>query len=126
MMFLDAFGRDCFPNKTLLDVVRKQCADDEMVINPSCSDPFTMGHDSKSSKKSDDSDKNDNNCYNMLRQLGFHAVAALENAATEVKYDIPVDVVIESFQAAYDKGTMSAMEETKDALDKLNNQYCPL
>lgn len=128
MMFSDAFGRDCFPNKTLLDVVRKLVEDNEMVVNPSCSDPLMLSDPSMSShdgsKKADKDEEH--SCHNMLRQLGFHAVAALQNAATQVKYDITVDTVISSFQAAYDSGSIDAMERTKDTLDQLNNQYCPL
>jgi len=122
MLFFDAFGRDCFPYKTLLDVVKKQVEDQEMVINPSCNDPFTG---SGSGKPGHDKD-NEHTCHNMLRQLGFHAVAALQNAATQVKYDISVDVVVQSFQASYDSGSYDAMERTKDTFDQLNNQYCPL
>lgn len=125
MLFLDAFGRDCFPNHTLLDVVRKLVADDDMVLNSHCADPFTIssgsGHDSGSKDKDQE-----HTCHNMLRQLGMHSVAALQNAATQVKFDITVQVVIDSFQAAYDSGSFDAMERTKDTLDRLNNQYCPL
>jgi len=129
MMFFDAFGRDCFPNKSLLDVVRKMVDDNEMVINPGCTDPFSMNEssDGKNGKGKKDGDKgNEHSCHNMLRQLGFHAVAGLQNAATQVKYDVSVDVVINSFQFAYDSGSYEAMENAKDTLDKLNNQYCPL
>jgi len=125
MMFFDAFGRDCFPNKTLLDVIRKQVDDRDMVINPSCSDPLQSSDLYPDGNSKLYKDKQ-HSCHNMLRQLGFQAVAALQNAATVVKYDITVATVIQSMQAAYDSGSYDAMERTKDTLDQLNNQYCPL
>lgn len=67
---------------------------------------------------------------NALRQLGFHAVAALQNAATSVSYDLTVAEVILSVRNSTtdavsncDKGYL---ETTKTSLETLNNQICPL
>ena len=68
----------------------------------------------------------DINYYDMLRQLGYHSVAALQNAATSVCYDITVPDVIASFTNAYLSCNAATMEQVKTTLDNLNNQYCPL
>ena len=113
MLFMDAFGRDAFPNKTLYEVVCNNFTDKEMNVPFNCSN-FVFSR------------KDKNLCRNMLRGLGAHAVAALQNAASPIKYDWDVETVIRSFQKSYDNGSPQAMEDTKNIFDKTNNQYCPL
>lgn len=67
----------------------------------------------------------------LVLVLGFHAVAALQNAATSVSYDLTVDQVITDVNAAYisyqgSGDVVSALEPLKNQLDILNNQGCPL
>lgn len=54
--------------------------------------------------------------------LGFHAVAALQNAATGIKYDLTVNDVIFMVNKAYTSGDKEVMEYLKNELDRLNNQ----
>lgn len=114
MLFYDAFGRNAFPNKTLYEVVSGKLLDQEMNVPLTCVDV------------SPSPAANSNVCGNMLRQLGAQAVAALQNAASPMKYDLDVATVILSFQKSYDNGTVVAMEDTKNAFDLKNNQFCPL
>jgi hypothetical protein len=59
-----------------------------------------------------------------LNALGRAAVAALLSAASpDVDYDLTVAQVISAFNTAYASGVY---EPTKDRLDALNNQGCPL
>lgn len=124
MPFVEAFQRDAFPGKTLYEVVNPEdrLGADDMNLPQNCSISYFEG-----GKKSDSDDdhKHKRPCVNALRQLGFHAVAALQNAATAVKYDLNVETVIASFQASYDTGTQGSMEDTKSAFAKLNEQHCP-
>ncbi len=69
---------------------------------------------------------NCSNAGNLLKQLGFHAVAALQNAATNVKYDLDVLAVRASVQAAIGSGNCAEVESLKNTLDYYNNQSCPL
>ena len=115
MLFYDAFGIDAFPGKTLYDVVSKKYNDNEMKIPATCDSSVSILPV-----------KGKNLCANMLRELGAQAVAALQNSASPMKYDLDVETVILSFQRSYENGTAQAMEDTKTAFDKFNNQYCPL
>jgi cysteine-rich repeat protein len=59
-----------------------------------------------------------------LNQLGFHAVAALLNAASpDVDYDRTPAQVVAAFQAAYASGDY---ETAKDYFEEFNEQECPL
>jgi hypothetical protein len=59
-----------------------------------------------------------------MQQLGRMAVAALLNAASAgVDFDLTTAEVIAAFNAAWASGDYNT---TKDMLDKLNNQGCPL
>ena len=64
-------------------------------------------------------------CENLMIRLGFHAVAALQNAATDVKYDLAVEDVLLEVKAAYLSASKFQIEAMKNRLDGLNNQYCP-
>lgn len=64
--------------------------------------------------------------HNLVRQLARCAVAALQNAATSVKYDLTVLQVITSVQTVIATGNCSDLETLKNQLDTLNNQSCPL
>jgi hypothetical protein len=115
MLFYDAFGRDAFPGKTLLEVVSSKFQDPEMNVPLTCDQLSTLSNNT-----------NKKVCANMLRELGAQSVAALQNAASPMKYDLDVETVIRSFQKSYDAGTALAMEDTKNAFDQFNNQFCPL
>ena len=105
--FNAVFGVDAFPNSTLLDVIRAQNKKGVPVNVP-------YGCESV------------DGCENMINALGRHASAALQNAATPISFDLNVPEVIASFQMAYGSGNLQQMEVTKDSLDTLNNQFCPL
>lgn len=116
MLFYDAFGRDAFPGKTLLEVVASKFQDPEMNVPLNCRSLSVLSNNTNTKKV----------CANMLRELGAQSVAALQNAASPMKYDLDVETVIRSFQKSYDAGTAIAMEDTKNAFDQFNNQFCPL
>ncbi len=61
-------------------------------------------------------------CQNLVNQLGFHSVAALQNAATSVSFDFTVDQVIQMFLEAYTDGTQRVIEALKDDFEYVNNQ----
>lgn len=113
MMFDNAFGVNAYPGKSLMQVC-SHVEDQEMVLPYNCQGTMMDGNDGNQQ------------CYNELRDLGSQAVAALQNAASPLKYDLNVESVIASFQAAYNLGTLEAIEETKLAFKRLNSQYCPL
>jgi hypothetical protein len=60
--------------------------------------------------------------YDLCNQI----VAALQNAATDIKYDLNPWQVIESFKYAYEQdsfiGSTTSMDNLKNQLDILNNQ----
>ena len=68
----------------------------------------------------------DGNCDRQLRGLGRQAVAALQNAACDVKYDLDVLTVIGKFVQAYQSPSADAIQHVKNELYYYNNQYCPL
>lgn len=68
----------------------------------------------------------DGDCDRQLRRLGRQAVAALQNAACEVKFDLDVLTVISKFVQAYQSNSADVIEECKNEFDYYNNQYCPL
>lgn len=102
MLSVNAGTAGVFPGLTLLEVVNQL--------------------EYKSSEIADQAQRDD---ANKVRQLGHHAVAALQNAATSVKYDLTVEDVINNVYAAYSSGSYSNMESVKNVLDRLNNQGCP-
>lgn len=63
---------------------------------------------------------------NAQKRLGRHAVAALQNAATRVRFDLTVAEVIDAFVAAFSTGNAYSMNAQADIFDALNNQGCPL
>jgi hypothetical protein len=108
--FYEVFGVDAFPGSTLHQVIamfHKDCPNVTMQAAANCTYPLP------------------GNYYNMLRKLGFHSVAALQNAATAVSFDLTVDEVITIFVNAYNDCIITDMEKVKDDLDWLNNQVCP-
>jgi len=92
MAFATAFGVNAFPGMTLFDVI-------SLEEDPKLGQP-----------------------ENILRALGFQSVAALQNAATPVRYDLTVSEVQATFRYAYLSGSKRQMEAAKDSLDELNNQ----
>lgn len=104
LMFDNVFGTNVFPGLTLGDVIQLCGLDaiSQSKINLPCS-----------------------KCLNLTIRLGFHAVAALQNAATPVKYDLTVEEVIAEVKSAYLSGSKYNIEAQKDRLDGFNNQYCP-
>lgn len=62
-----------------------------------------------------------------LDALGRHAVAALLNATSpDVDFAFTSSEVIALFQAAFDSGSKTTIESTKDQFDAANNAGCPL
>lgn len=109
MLFVQAFGRDVFPNLTLHQVISFIDGYDpdmvDVLIPPGATPPDVV--------------------KDALIQLGINTVAALENAATSVHYDLDIEAVIVSFQQAYDGGTVISFQDANNAFEKLNNQVCP-
>ena len=108
-LFLDVFGVDAYPGLTLFDVIART--------------DFGLGGFAARCGVSGNKEKN---TKNLLLSLGFHTVAALENAANAVRYELTVADVQRTFLTAYQSCSLDKIEETKDALDRLNNRYCPL
>lgn len=113
MPFVDAFGRDAFPGKSLYDVVAGNYSKNDMRVPATCGQLGT-------------SSSNSATCATALAELGVQAVTAIQNSASAIKYDLDLDTVILSFQKAYDNGTAQAMDDTKNAFARFNNQICPL
>lgn len=104
LLFDSVFGTNVFPNLSLGQVIGL-CGNTQISqadINIVCS-----------------------KCHNLMIMLGFHAVAALQNAATAVQYDLTVEEVIAGVRSAYQSRSKYQIEAMKDRLDTLNNQYCP-
>ena len=112
MLFETVFNVGAFPGNTLLEIAAVE-TDNSFRGTPAPGCFFTRPQE-------------ESHYHNMLRQLGFHAVAGLQNAATSVSYDLTVEEVIASFRNAYLSCDVYLMEEAKTTLDFLNNQYCPL
>lgn len=114
MPFVDVFGVNAFPGQTLYQVMMLSQNKDNFTSQPppGC-DP------------GEPPSNNVHNYYNILRQLGFHSVAALQNAATSVSFDLTAPEVIDLFVDAYNSCSKHTMEHLKNTLDDLNNQYCP-
>lgn len=112
LLFKDVFGVDAFPGATLGDVISHS---DEppggysLTVNPGWSVPKA---------------KYSNYC-NLLTVCGFHSVAALQNSATSVSFDLEVWEVINKFKTAYLSYNSRTIETLKSYLDRLNNQGCP-
>lgn len=96
MGFDEVFGVSAFPGRTMMQVV---------------------SGDGGFSALSDGDPK----YVNILRQLGMHAAAGLQNSASPVSYDLTVAEVIQTFGQAYYTGDPDQMEITKDSLDYLNS-----
>lgn len=109
LLFFDVFGVDAYPGLTLLDVISKS--------------DFGLGG---FASRCGVSAKGEQNTKNLLQSLGFQTVAALQNAANAVRYELAVADVQRTFVMAYQSCSLDRIEETKDALDRLNNRYCPL
>ncbi|HKJ71543.1 MAG TPA: hypothetical protein VKA55_07300 [Gammaproteobacteria bacterium] len=109
LLFSDVFGVDAFPGLSLFAVISRT----DFGLGGFASRCGMQGH-------------GEHNAKNLLLSLGFQAVAALQNAANAVRYELTVADVQRSFLLAYQSCSLERMEETKDALDRLNNRYCPL
>lgn len=109
LLFDSVFGTNVFPGLTLGQVIQlcgqSGCSANNINIPMHCK-PYSA-------------------CVNLVIALGFHAVAALQNAATPVKYDLTVEEVINEVRAAYMSGDKNIIEAQKNRLDAFNNQYCP-
>jgi hypothetical protein len=110
MLFSSAFGRDAFPGKTILQVIQKDLLPPEIPAPAGCT---------PTSK-----------CKDTLLELGAQSVAALQNSASPMQYDLDVEMVIMSFQQSYDKGMATAditpWNDTITAFSTFNNQICTL
>jgi|GEM_PF-1433370 len=108
--FYHAFGADIFPQATLYEVICKQARCRTEGFGAFAG--FGEGQDNK--------------VENLLQALGFQSVAALQNAANGVRYELTVADVQRTCQMAFESGSLQQVEMTKDSLDQLNNRYCPL
>lgn len=109
LLFLDVFGLDAYPGLTLFDVISQS--------------DFGLG---SFAARCGVSGKKEQNTKNLLQALGFQTVAALQNSANAVRYELTVADVQRTFLTAYQSCSLDRIEETKDSLDQLNNRYCPL
>ena len=108
MLFEDAFdGVDAFPDASLYKVLCRVVR-----VRPPSGCSFGCP-------------KERENWADMLRRLGRQSVAALQNAATGVSYDLNVAEVVSLFCEAYDSCDVQFMERVKNQLDALNNQGGP-
>ncbi|MDH5691494.1 MAG: hypothetical protein OEZ47_00160 [Gammaproteobacteria bacterium] len=121
-LFDTVFQTSAFPGRTLLEIVSVE-DDDGIRGEPPAGCSFDYDNDGD---HHNGGHHKGSNYHSMLRQLGFHSVAALQNAATTVSFDLTVEEVIASFQNAWESCNLELMEEAKNSLDFLNNQYCPL
>ncbi|MDA3788802.1 MAG: hypothetical protein PF503_09950 [Desulfobacula sp.] len=68
----------------------------------------------------------------LIIRLGFHAVAALQNSATDIKYPHTTIQVKDMILALFTTNGFTTeqdkklIEDLKDYFDVLNNDYCPL
>ncbi len=151
MRFVDAFGVDAFPGKTLYDVISLQSSGNsfESSTSSGSSDDGADGllgktlHDGMSMQRSRDEDsgssfesntssgssddqtswsKEQDRYDKALRILGMHAVAALQNAASTLRYDLTVSEVQDSVRRSCNSYNADSVEMTKNSLDRLNNQ----
>ncbi|HED15322.1 MAG TPA: hypothetical protein ENI64_00670 [Gammaproteobacteria bacterium] len=109
LLFDVVFGTNVFPNFTLGQVI--SLCSNTTINRANINIPVTCTPQSA--------------CLNLIIQLGYHAVAAIQNAATEVKYDLTVEEVIAEVQATYAGGDKNEIETQKNRFDMLNNQGCP-
>lgn len=101
--FYSVFGVNAFPNASLYAVI-SYSASAQLPANCTPTDA----------------------CRDVLKACGYHAVAALQNAATEVSFAFDTMLVKTKFAAAYAMGTKSAIEWQKNEFDTENNRGCPL
>jgi hypothetical protein len=101
MMFFDAFGVNAFPGASLLSVIHQSAT-------PSNGGCTSYG------------------CTNAIKNCGQQAVAALQNAATEVSYAYDTALVKAKFIGAYASGNKNTIEAVKNDFDAQNNMGCPM
>jgi len=106
VLFGDVFGTQVFRDKTLAEVINKDVDPGVDIETFFCTD----------GRK---------NLRNMMIILGFHAVAALQNAATSVKFDVDVQWLIDSVYEAMTSRNCSDIEALKNTLAGFNEQGCP-
>ena len=102
-LFYDVFMVDPFPNSTLYQVITSSLSE-EMFSN--CSNSSDTGY------------------YDTLLALGVQSVAALENAATSLSFELTVCQVINDFVNAYTSCVTANMVTVIEELNILNNR-CP-
>jgi hypothetical protein len=112
MAFSAAFGVDAFPGRTLYDVI----------LSPD----RAKHYGEVPSGCFIESEKEEKKFLGMLAILAYHAIAALQNSAGAVRYDLTVSEVQQSFAHAYRACSVERMEAAKNSLERLNEQYCPL
>ena len=114
LLYYDVFLVDPFPGKTLGQVIG-YCGEENLVPDQDLNEDLVAGCTPDSA------------CRNLFIQLGFHSVAALQNAAlADVSYDLTVAEVLQQTAAAYESGNKTAIETVKTDLDIFNNQGCPM
>jgi hypothetical protein len=118
MLFADAFAVGAFSGSTLYDVISLQASSDE----DSSGDFFETSSSSGSSDEQTNRAKQQARYDKALRTLGMHAVAALQNAASTIRYDLTVSEVQASVREACNSHDPERMERTKNSLDRFNNQ----
>jgi hypothetical protein len=101
-MFFSVFGVNAFPGATLYSVI---CMNAAPLVPASCTPT--------------------SNCTEALKACGMHAVAALQNAATDVSFVYDSDTVKASFASAYASGSKTTIWSLKNQLDRENNMGCP-
>jgi hypothetical protein len=115
LAFSAAFGVDAFPGRTLLQVIG-------LIGNPQ----YVAKNSDSPAGCYFESQKERDKFLSMQAMLAFHAIAALQNAAGAVRYDLTVADVQRSFAVAWQQCSRERMEMAKDSLERLNQQGCPL
>ncbi|MCK5649480.1 MAG: hypothetical protein KAI22_11440 [Gammaproteobacteria bacterium] len=113
LLYSNVFGIDPFPGKTLGQVIG-YCGEEQVGVDD-CNQSL-LGACTPTSA-----------CENLFVQLGFHSVAALQNAAlANVSYDLTVVEVVQQTYNAYYSGDKNTIDTFKTDLDDFNNQGCPM
>lgn len=103
-----AFEVDAFSGATLLEVIRGR----NLEVNlPGCA--LSFGPRQARLYKQE------------VRDLGMEAVAALQNAALTVSFDLPVCEVVRLFLTAYESCNERLVARVKNHFKSLNSQHCP-
>ncbi|MFV2055523.1 MAG: hypothetical protein ACC707_03605 [Thiohalomonadales bacterium] len=135
MLFNEAFGRPVFRNKTLSDIIDfKQGMTKSEIFDGMTIDVNSTMNAALDPTNHDPAHQQKHSPEMMLLRLAAQSVAALENAATSVRYKYTVlgldldpdrESVIRKFQAAWDSGNYQTWKTLKQDFRTENKRSCP-